>query len=524
MRPEGRKTDKPRKTEKRDNGDGTLFSSSPSAGKADRGEGVSTSVRVLLLFLKERFSAFQKGGPAKQAELDPALDSLATLRKQRMKKLYLSVARLLFNLFAAVGLYFWLFCFEGIEDIRPVVNHVEKDGPADQAGIYVGDEITAIGGKAVTGWIDINRYIAASTTTPVAISIRREGKLSVVNLAPRIRTAKDIFGYPVTVHDAGFSGIPPVLAQVGDVADPSPAKTAGLQPGDLIVAINGNPVKDWNDLRTCVENTDRAVLSMEVRRQDETLTMTVMPTLKKIRNSMDEYVDIYRIGILSSDITLSRSHLVLIHREKVSGLLESMAATDEMAWRILASVGTGIRILFSGTQNLSDEILKRADNVRQIRTKNFLERVKQIRPFRFTEGMGGPVRISDMTEQQIRPGISHLILLVSGMMLFSALFDILSILVYGGSLLLLFQFEKRSGRPVNPFNRKLVSAVKSLILLPIRLFALYLAFALVIGIFEQTDNRFVSEGSASVREQMEASAPRTCNDPWSRQIAVFSVG
>ncbi len=63
-------------------------------------------------------------------------------------------------------------------------------------------------------------------------------------------------------------------------ADPtSPAAEAGLQPGDRIVAWDGQPVDSWADLTAGIENTGTEPVPVRVERDGQVLTLTVAPEL-----------------------------------------------------------------------------------------------------------------------------------------------------------------------------------------------------------------------------------------------------
>src|SRR5690606_21591187 len=66
------------------------------------------------------------------------------------------------------------------------------------------------------------------------------------------------------------SGEPCETAGVADCAlpPPSPAREAGFEPGDRIVAVGGDPVSEWSQVQTIIrENADRP-LRVEIVRDD----------------------------------------------------------------------------------------------------------------------------------------------------------------------------------------------------------------------------------------------------------------
>jgi regulator of sigma E protease len=92
--------------------------------------------------------------------------------------------------------------------------------------------------ETVASWGDINRLIADGQGRDVRITVKRDGTFFDVSVTPQTKVAKDILGDDAPYYDVGFSGLAPLKAVVGEVADGYPAKKAGMQKGDLIVAIN----------------------------------------------------------------------------------------------------------------------------------------------------------------------------------------------------------------------------------------------------------------------------------------------
>lgn len=55
-------------------------------------------------------------------------------------------------------------------------------------------------------------------------------------------------------------------ARIGNVVEDSPAETAGLEAGDLITAIDGNPVYEWNDVLTIISARPNEELTLIIER------------------------------------------------------------------------------------------------------------------------------------------------------------------------------------------------------------------------------------------------------------------
>jgi len=60
---------------------------------------------------------------------------------------------------------------------------------------------------------------------------------------------------------------------------PGPGVTAGFEQGDIITAIDGVPVADWNESTAIIQKSPGKSLSVEVQRDGEQTTLTVVPLL-----------------------------------------------------------------------------------------------------------------------------------------------------------------------------------------------------------------------------------------------------
>ncbi|MCW5947309.1 MAG: RIP metalloprotease [Fimbriimonadales bacterium] len=90
-----------------------------------------------------------------------------------------------------------------------------------------------------------------------------------------------LFGY--VLFAAGymlFGEKRPVTAPViGSIADPSPAKDAGLEIGDRVVRANGQPITTFYDLRVVTREVIDEPMSLDVERDGQTLSLTITPKL-----------------------------------------------------------------------------------------------------------------------------------------------------------------------------------------------------------------------------------------------------
>jgi regulator of sigma E protease len=119
------------------------------------------------------------------------------------------------------------------QDQAPVIGWIEPGSPAANADLRPDDQILADNGRKTATWTDVEIAVGSKPERLLSLEIRRDGEIRTVPLTTESRTKYDR-GY------AGFFG--KILTQVQMVTPGSPAEKAGLQAGDVIKAINGEPV------------------------------------------------------------------------------------------------------------------------------------------------------------------------------------------------------------------------------------------------------------------------------------------
>ncbi|MDA8016169.1 MAG: RIP metalloprotease RseP [Thermoanaerobaculia bacterium] len=85
-----------------------------------------------------------------------------------------------------------------------------------------------------------------------------------------------IAGVFMVGHEAqGMQGVPP---EIGRVAEGYPAELAGLQPGDLVLTVDGEVVKTWSDFVFIVGTSPEKTLRLDVEREGERIQLTLVPS------------------------------------------------------------------------------------------------------------------------------------------------------------------------------------------------------------------------------------------------------
>ena len=161
-----------------------------------------------------------------------------------------------------------------------LVEEVFPDSPAEEAGIEVGDIITAVDGEKVRDAGDLRTTVGLKRSgETVKVTVLRNGKTKRISA-----TLAELDGTPELaagdIHPglagAEFSNYTPgsmayegkgVL--VSSVAQGSPAEFRGLQTNDIIAQVGQTKVESVADLQKAAE--DKSVLVLKIYRGDRTL-------------------------------------------------------------------------------------------------------------------------------------------------------------------------------------------------------------------------------------------------------------
>ncbi len=109
-----------------------------------------------------------------------------------------------FNLIFAALLFYVVFV-SGYSVLSTKVGGVEKGYPAYAAGIKEGDIIVNIEGKEINEWSDIMETMVGAGPGPLRFTVKRNGSLVNMVIAPKETVSKNIFGEPISRKVIGIT-------------------------------------------------------------------------------------------------------------------------------------------------------------------------------------------------------------------------------------------------------------------------------------------------------------------------------
>ena len=176
-----------------------------------------------------------------------------------------------------------------------LIESVEKDSPAEKAGIVAQDIIQKVNGKQIDTYIDVTRAISNTAPgTKVTLSVWRKGSVKDISVTvgetpgdTRVAKAND---KKDDKKDAAPDRLGLVVVEVGaDVrkamkldggvlvndADGA-AERAGIRQGDVILAVNNTDVKSVNQFSEIVAKLDvKKAVALLIKRENQTRYVTL---------------------------------------------------------------------------------------------------------------------------------------------------------------------------------------------------------------------------------------------------------
>ncbi|MBX3744320.1 MAG: site-2 protease family protein [Verrucomicrobiae bacterium] len=158
------------------------------------------------------------------------------------------------------------------------IGYVLPGSPAEQAGLQPGDKLLAIDDQPVNRWgglsaDSVSWRIVRSEGETVRVRFERDGEIREVTARPVIPERR--FWQRQSIRQLQM--MPAASPMVARVEPGSAAESAGLQPNDLLTAVNGQPLYTAMGIGDYARRHPDESLSLSVRRGDQTLTLPFEP-------------------------------------------------------------------------------------------------------------------------------------------------------------------------------------------------------------------------------------------------------
>jgi regulator of sigma E protease len=348
----------------------------------------------------------EREAPVPEEQLDQAFN-----RKTVWQRIAIVAAGPIANFLLAIVAY-WALFVAGTTVVSPMVGSVAPDSPAAEAGLANGDEIVAIQGDEMRSWEDVNLKLVSiiGFSGELDIDARPEGAsdpqrfgLSVADYLVRQDPPQPLQTLGITPWQPEFPAV------LGQVVSGEAAEQAGLEAGDRMVAVNGEPVDDWMHFVNMVRGSPGEKLQLTYERNGEQSSVDLTPG----RNRLDTGVEIGYIGAGAEQVEWPAEFQREIRYGPIEAVGQAVSRTGAMTLLTLDA----IRKMFVGLISPSN--------------------------------LSGPITIAQVSGDSARAGMEAFIGFLAYLSISLGVLNLLPIPVLDGGHLLYYFMEVVRGRPVS---------------------------------------------------------------------------
>ncbi|GAB6142710.1 RIP metalloprotease RseP [Desulfocicer niacini] len=228
-----------------------------------------------------------------------------------------------------------------------------------------------------------------------------------------------------------FSGLYYVKPVVGEVAPDSPAMVAGMQTGDVVVAIDNKKVTSWDDMVTLIGEPAGDVLNIQVQRDGRQHLLKVTPETRVSKNIFGEDVKRFMIGVAASgDVT----HISL-------NPFQALWHGGLRTWDISKLTVLSVVKIFTGSVS--------------------------------ADTLGGPIMIAQMAGKQAKAGMASFFFFIAMLSVNLGIINLFPVPVLDGGHIVFFCYEAVTGKAAGEKFREQANRFGMALLLALMVFVFY---------------------------------------------------
>lgn len=337
-------------------------------------------------------------------------------------KVFILSAGVLMNYLLAVLIFGGVLWAEG-EQIYPTTQIAEV-APASigaQLGLQPMDRVVAVNGQPVHTWNEMVQQMVQHLDKGLQVTVQREGRSVELVLTPE----------KGALENNRQLGLRPLFpAVVGEVSPGYPAEQAGLQTGDRILAINQQPVADWEEMTRIVRAHPDQPLQMTVLRGTDTLQITITPK------------PVNEIGPDQSSQIVGKIGIGPYVQHRQIGLAPALAIGFKNSLFLSGMILRELYWLITGKKSVRDAV-------------------------------AGPVMITKMAGEFARAGFANLLMFTANLSLMLAILNIMPFPVLDGGHLVIVLVEGIRRKPISVKTKMAIQQVGMALLIMLMIFVVY---------------------------------------------------
>lgn len=229
---------------------------------------------------------------------------------------------------------------------------------------------------------------------------------------------------------------------VAEVKPDSSAAEAGVRPGDRLVALDGDKVATFDDVRRYVSVRPETRIVVTVQRDGKDIDLPMVPKRTDMTDQFGNKIEIGLIGIVTND---ALGHFRVEH------------------FTPLQAIGEGV----SETSNIITGTFHYIGNLVTGRMK--------------ADQLGGPVRVAQASGQMASLGFSAVIQLAAVLSVSIGLLNLMPVPVLDGGHLVFYAIEAVRGRPIGAGAQEIAFRIGLAMVLSLMVFATFNDISNLIG-------------------------------------------
>jgi regulator of sigma E protease len=231
-----------------------------------------------------------------------------------------------------------------------------------------------------------------------------------------------------------MNGVYSTEARVDEVIPGGPAARAGLQAGDLVTAIEGQPVTAFEHIQRYVSSNVGQSLTFTVDRNGQKLDLLVTP---EVREQLDDKGDTVRMVMVGVKRIPGQQGV----KRHQPGLVEAVGLAGDRTWFIVTSTLGYLGDVITGRQS--------------------------------ADQLGGPIRIADVAGRVATQGFEYIIQLAAFLSVSVGLINLFPIPLLDGGHLMFYGIEAVRGRPLDERHQEIGFRIGLAVVLSLMIFATF---------------------------------------------------
>ena len=270
------------------------------------------------------------------AEVAPERRHLAFNSKTVGQRAAIVAAGPIANFLLAIVTY-WLVFMIGVPALKPIIADIRPDSIAEQAKLTPGMELKSVAGIETPDQNAVRLALVSKIgAKEVTFVVTQPNSLSesenILNLQQ--------WNFDPERQDPIVSlGIMPVGARldskVVEVTPDSAAEKAGLQAGDRIVKVDGQPIDTWHPFTYFVRQSPNKTLELLVERNGASLVLNITPTAIALKDGSE----VGQVGAKLQVLPPDEQYLIMQQYNPFSALYEASDKTWQLMGLTVKMIG-----------------------------------------------------------------------------------------------------------------------------------------------------------------------------------------